>query len=1372
MIIRKGIKKILYFLLFISAITNVISQKNIPEFRHITVNEGLPHTDATSVVQDQSGFVWFSTYSGLCRYDGNEIKNFRSTQFGLHDTYLNRINGMYIDKEKIWLATQGGVIYFNTKKEEFYKPEFKDLDLVNNVFQVLTNNDHLFCVSDGKLLVYKMQSEQYISVPIQTNSGTILSINKIKDKVLVGTTNGLYLFTNNRLVKKETNPKIELISYLGFDKMGNVLIGSDNGFGIMQQSDINKTVVNVEFVQFKQDLKVLGDYSNNYITSIVRSEDQSIWIGTPIGLFRYQNSSGKPEMINCSATLSSIHTNRLFTDNSGNLWVSTFGGGVNFTDLSAKSFNKIQFADQSANYIRAIYNDSEADKLYLGTRTKGLVVYNLNTKQYRFITTQDGLSSNYIRSITKDKKGLIWVGTESGINVISNEKIVKILKNDSQQPSHISDNVIYSLATDVYGQIWAGSWHKGLNRISTINNNKHEIEKYYDDPKGMLSGNKVTSVYADPVRPEVFVSTSKGLDHIFLNNDGSVQKVFHYTGIENSINSLTSNFIWPVIRSDIKTLWVGTIGGGLNKLTLDLKGGYEAKSYTTTDGLASNDVESLQIDNEGKIWIAGKGLSVLDPETNLIIKYDAKDGLQSNIFKIGASFKDVDGRLFFGGVNGLNYFYPDQIKQSDVKIPIAITDVLINNVTASTINGDIEDAISFISELNLRYNQNNLIIRFSALDFANNEKCQYRYKMIGFNENWVIVENKNRFAAYSNLNYGEYKFVLQATNHDGVWMDQTKELKIKITPPWWLSIWAKLFYFVFVIGFLYAIYKYQTDLLKLNQKLEIQELEKKNEDELYQMRLQFFTNISHELRTPLSLIISPIENLIAQKTESDEKSEVYNLIYRNANRLLKLVNELLDFRKAEVGMLKIKASKINLQEFLTEIIYEFEEIASDKDITVIKKLDYPIKTLYADQNVISKIIFNMLSNAFKYTPNNSKVILEICKEPTLSYINQYEIGDQMDKYEYVWIKVADEGIGLDIESLNHIFERFYRVTEEDKDRLPGSGIGLAFVKSLVLAHRGIIKVSSEQGKGTEFLIGLPLGKEYLSKDELFTTEDEYKEFQNPTDPAHSISITDDSKKYKPKLLIVEDNHDMRLFLSEQLSVEYHVLIATDGEKGLELALQEIPDMIISDVMMPHKDGFELTKDLKSNDLTKNIPIILLTAKSSDESLISGSEVGADAYITKPFNLKLLKLTIHNLFEAREKLKSYYTDEIFRSTRGQVVSKRENEFLTKFVQVIENHLDDNNLDVDLICMEVAMSRTKLYSKIQELTGQPVGEFIRKLRLKKAAEILVSQDVTIQEAMDRVGIQSQSYFTKAFKKEFGKTPSRFIHDYDADKEPKKA
>lgn len=1372
MIISNGIKKILYFLLFISAITDVISQKSIPEFRHITVNEGLPHTDATSVVQDQLGFMWFSTYSGLCRYDGNEIKNFRSTQFGLHDTYLNRINGMYNDKDKIWLATQGGIIYFNTKKEEFYKPKFKESDLIDNVFQVLTNNDHLFCVSEGKLLVYKLQSEQYISVPIQTNSGTILSISKIKDTVLVGTTNGLYLFINNQLVKKETNPKIELVSYLGIDNMGNVLIGSDTGFGIIQQSDIDKTVANVEFVQFKQDLKVLGDYNNNYITSIVRSEAQSIWLGTPIGLFRYQNLSGKASIINCSASLSSKHINRLFTDKSGNLWVSTFGGGVNFTDLSAKSFNKIQLSDQSANYIRAIYNDSDAEKLYIGTRTQGLVVFNIKTKQYRYITTKIGLSSNYIRSITKDNRGLIWVGTENGINILNNERVTKILKDNNQQSSNISDNVIYSLTTDVFGQIWAGSWHKGLNRILKKNDNEFEIEKYYEGESGILSGNKVTHVYADPVRPEVFVSTNKGLDHIFLENDGSVQKVFHYKGIDNAKNSLTSNFIWPVVRSDIKTIWVGTIGGGLNKLTLDLKGRYEAKSYTTADGLASNDVESLQIDNEGKIWIAGKGLSVLDPETNQIIKYDAKDGLQSNIFKIGASFKGVDGRLFFGGVNGLNYFYPDQIKQSDAKIPIAITDVLINNVTASTINGDVEDAVPFIDDLNLSYDQNNLIIRFSALDFANNEKCQYRYKMIGFNDEWVIVENKNRFAAYSNLNYGDYKFVLQATNHDGIWMDQTKELKIKITPPWWLSIWAKLFYFVFVGGFLYAIYKYQTDLLKLNQKLEIQELEKKNEDELYQMRLQFFTNISHELRTPLSLIISPIENLIAQKAESDEKSEVYNLIYRNANRLLKLVNELLDFRKAEVGMLKIKASKINLREFLTEIIYEFEEIASDKDITVIKNLDYPLKAIYADQIIISKIIFNMLSNAFKYTPNNSKVILEICKEPILSYSNQYEIGDQIAKYEYIWIKVADEGIGLDIESLNHIFDRFYRVTEEDKDRLPGSGIGLAFVKSLVLAHRGIIKVSSEEGKGTEFLIGLPLGKEYLAKDELITSEDEFKEFQSPQLSTHSISISNDSKKYKPKLLIVEDNQDMRAFLSAQLSAEYHIFIATDGEKGLEMALQEVPDMIISDVMMPHKDGFELTKDLKSSDLTKNIPIILLTAKSSDESLISGSEVGADAYITKPFNLKLLKLTIHNLFDAREKLKSYYTDEIFRSTRGQVVSKRENEFLNKFVQVIENHLDDNNLDVDLICLEVAMSRTKLYSKIQELTGQPVGEFILKQRLKRAAEILVSQDISIQEAMGRVGIQSQSYFTKAFKKEFGKTPSRFIHDYDTDKESKKA
>ena len=569
-------------------------------------------------------------------------------------------------------------------------------------------------------------------------------------------------------------------------------------------------------------------------------------------------------------------------------------------------------------------------------------------------------------------------------------------------------------------------------------------------------------------------------------------------------------------------------------------------------------------------------------------------------------------------------------------------------------------------------------------------------------------------------------------------------------------------------------------LAQLNQKLEIKEIEKTKEDELHQLRMQFFTNISHELRTPLSLILSPTEKLLHEELDKEHKIRLLSLIQRNGIRLMNLVNELLDFRKAEAGMMKLKTREIDLVKYIREIAEEFDELAVEKNILFEKHFgNTPIK-LRIDQNVFGKVIVNLLSNAFKYTPENYKILVEFTDNIELKFKNKYQEGVQNLDLEYQWIRVLDNGIGIQTESLNHVFERFYRVTEEDKDTLPGSGIGLAFVRSLVLVHKGVIMASSEAGKGTEFLIGIPKGNSHLNKDEINSSKDynlddsaiqaiETKQFLIEELENRPFAYKeDDSELRKPKLLVVEDNDELRHFIRDSFMEQYQVIEACDGEEGIGKLKDEFPDIVISDVMMPKMDGFELCKKIKSDIEVSHTPVILLTAKNSDESKISGGEVGADSYITKPFSLKLLQLTIQNILENRKRLKDMYANDIFIEAREMGTTKRDKDFIDFLISIVERNIDNTNLDVELICNEAGMSRTKLYSKIQNLTGQPVGEFIRKIRLKKAAQIIVSEDVSIVEVMERVGIQSQSYFTKAFKKEFGKTPTKFLHDYIVEKE----
>jgi signal transduction histidine kinase/DNA-binding response OmpR family regulator/ligand-binding sensor domain-containing protein len=1353
--------KLFFLVLPVFCSSYLLNDDKISSFRALSVNEGLSHTDATGIIQDNSGFIWISTLAGLDRFDGYEVKNYKFKNFGIQNVYLNRINDINYYNHKIWIASQEGIGYFDCLEYEFNVPQF-DIDVSKLSFTHIKNidNNRFIAISRGKIYYFKKESNLYKVVKLENNLPFVSCMDILANKtIIIGTAKGIYQFDlkNEKITKIANLFSDSSISAISITKNNEILITDNRS---LFSTNISEAFTNNWKITplYNSTVSDGSDFELE-ITQLIKDDQKRVWITTPKGLF-ILNENNVLSKIN-SDILVSAHVHKMFIDKSSTIWISSYGEGVNYLHLYPKMFNTIKLKNKNANYIRAIVSENNG-KVWLGSRRNGLIFYDQNNQEEVTFSLSNGLNSNYIRALLKDSKNRLLVATENGINVIQNNKVIQsITQNDG-----LTNNVIYCLAKDNFNQIWAGSWQQGLN-ILVEENGKYVVkQKLLNTEKDINL--KITSIFSDPQRLEIFVSTTNGLYHYFQNSDGSLKKNHLYRGDNSMENGMNSNFVWPVLRGDANTLWVGTIGGGVNKLTLDLLGGYKAQYITVDQGLPSNDVESMLMDDKGNIWIGGKGLSRINTINNEITNFDAKDGLQSNIFKIGSSHKKIDGTLYFGGVDGVNYFQPDQIKESKIKSKAIISEIAVNNQIVS------QKRIQYSQDndtyyLNISHFENNILIKFASIDYANSDKSSFRYKLSDVHSEWVEVNSKNRFAAFSNLPYGNYSFQLQCTNHDGIWQNNISTLNFKVNPPFWKTIWAKLFYLLFSIFSVYILYKYYIKWSKLNQSLSIKELEKKNEEELHQLRLQFFTNISHELRTPLSLILSPVENLKTQLKGNEDQTNLLNLVHKNAVKLLNLVNELLDFRKAEVGMIKLRTYERNISDFIYQITSEFEEFAEKKGVKLVQNIDFE-KKLWIDPKILTKIITNLLSNAIKYTNTGGVVTVEISESSNLQYNKFVTLGIRNADLQYIWIKIKDTGVGFDNEAMEHLFERFYQSDHSSKNEVPSSGIGLSFVKSLVLAHKGIIKVSSIQNEGSEFLVGLPLGCSHLTAEEIVLIDKEIKEDPQSLEyekeevfESYEEQVTITIENLKPKILIAEDNEDLKTFIVSSLKSDYHLYTAENGLEAYNLSKEFYPDVIISDVMMPVMDGFELCEKVKNDIEISHIPVILLTAKSSDDSKIIGSEAGADIYITKPFSIKFLSLSIQNLLSSRRKIKEMFANDVLVETRELATNKREREFLDEIVKIIEENLDNPNLDVDMLCHRIGISRTKLYTKIQAVTGYPIGEFIRKIRLKKAAYFLMTEDITVLEVMDRVGIQSQSYFTKAFKKEFGKTPAKYVQDH---------
>ncbi len=1369
-------------------------------FEGLTVEQGLSANSILSTLQDSRGFLWIGTMDGLNRYDGYKFTVYKNIIGDSTSISENMIRSMYEDKAgTLWIGTWGGGLNkFDREKEKFthFKHDSTNPNSLSHdaVISICEDNlGYLWVGTGGGLNKLNRKNKQFTHYTYNPDDTSSISDNKIlslykdgNDILWIGTAGGLNKLQLNN--KQETPP--------------------DNNSSVIDNEKSSPT-----FIRYMHNPNDVTSLSNNVVVSIYEDNFGILWIGTHGGgLNKFDRENEKfTRYINepqNGSTISGNNVYSIYEDNSGDLWFGTYGNGLNKFNRATEEFIHYAYDPNNPTSINdnGIFSICQDDCgiLWFGTwgglnnyyKRKNIITYkyipgdpkSLSDNQVSVIfedklgvtwigTVNGGLnrldgkskgfthfihdpnnpysiSNNSINSICEDESGMLWIGTDGGGINKFDRKTNKFYSysSDPDDPSSLSNNQVYQIFADHNGDIWIGARGGGLNKFDKENERFIRYTYNPDDPNGL--GNDLVFAMFEDKRGVFWIGTYGGGLNKFNRETNTFTRYLHSS---DNPTSLSNNNVSKIYEDKKGVLWVGTQGGGLNKFNREKN---QFKHYTQVDGLPNEVIYGILEDDIGNLWIStNNGLSKFNPNTETFRNYDVKDGLQSNEFNMGA-FKSKNGAMYFGGNNGVNVFYPDNIKDNTQIPKIVITDFQLFHrsvpVGYDEFNNRsiLEKSIMETKEIEINYEDNIISFEFTALDFHAPEKNRYAYIMEGFEEDWNYTDASRRFVTYTNLDPGEYYFKVKGSNNDGVWNEEGTSLRIILTPPWWATWWSYILYGVFAIGLFSALTRFYLNRQRLRHQLELEHEHSEKLEEVDQIKSRFFANISHEFRTPLTLILGPSESIITETLDEKTKKKAGS-IKRNANRLLNLINQLLDLSKLEAGRLKLETSFSNIVTFVKGVAMSFESLAERKDIILKVKSSNDEIGLYFDKEKMEKVFTNLLSNAFKFTPGGSKITISVKETENNS----------------VEIKVKDSGIGIPEKELPKLFDRFYQVDNSRTRERGGTGLGLALTKELVELHLGSIKVESEEKKETVVTITLPLGKEHLLPEEIVVvdeTPEEGKILVELEEEGESTSLQVDKPlpeeiaKDKTIILIVEDNAEVRDYIKDSLESEYFIVEATNGEQGLRKAENIIPDLIISDIMMPKMDGNELTRRLKNDERTSHIPIILLTAKSEQESKLEGLETGAEAYLTKPFDTKELQIRIKNLINLRRKLQQKYSSDKIVTTMGELkkVSGLDEKFMKKAMEVIEKHISEETFSIEDFGKEVGMSRMQIHRKLKALTGKSASHYIRSVKLFKAKEMIGKHETTISEIAYSLGFSSPAYFTRCFKEEYGHPPSDLV------------
>lgn len=1389
---------LIYFLCatLISSISH--AQEKRYKFDHLNVEHGLSQSTVNYILKDSQGYIWFATNDGLNRYDGYEFTVYRHNPLDTTSLNDNKVYCIREDaKRNLWIGTPSGLNRYIRKYDRFQRiPSQTTEKKLDNLFVrtiLIDSKQRIWIGSFGSgLSRYDTTINRFILYNPEINGKQVENNNLqnvfsiIEDRKHTlwfgALSKGIYKFS------PETNEAI----FFPFDKQevpnsnaaygkslyesldGNLWVCSE-GDGIYRMNNQSNTFQHYEYETGKNSL------SNNIVKDILEVQPGIFWIATDgggINIFNEKNQSFsylKYDITNQNS-LSSNAIYTIYKDNNI-YWIGTFGGGVSIFDGNKKRFVHHTQNSHNPNGLshKAVLSFCEAQngKIWIGTDGGGLNLFNPKTNRYKHykneINNPYSISSNVITSIVKDSKAGIWIGTYlGGLNYFDKKKQRFIhYKNNPNDSNSLINNNVWTIIEDKDNNLWIGTLG-GLELFDR--KNKKFIHYNYKDEEETFYKYRVTTLLEDS-KGTIWIG-GKGLRILDKENKCIVPLK---KGKEENLQNYDIRALFEDTKNNV---WIGTEGGGLYKYN---RTNNSFKSYTTQNGLPNDAIHEILEDKNGNLWIStNHGISKLNPTKETFRNYDVNDGLQSNQFSYSAALKASDGRMFFGGINGFNTFFPDSIKDNPFKPPIVITNLTILNkpIKIGAEGSPLQKHISETDKITLTHEQSVFTLEFKALNYTSPQKNKYAIKLEGFDKEWIDY-GERRFVSYTNLPPGKYIFKVKGSNNDGVWNREGTSLNIEILPPYWKTLWAYLIYIFILAVMLLSFRRFLLARTQLKNDLKIKDLEKRKIEEVNQLKLRFYTNVSHEFKTPLTLIVGPIEKLLQNEKNNNFVKKQYELINRNAERLLRLINQLMDFRKIETGNMTLLASKNNIVDFLRQIKTAFNDFAERHNIKFEFITDTQVAELWFDTDKLEKVFYNLLSNAFKFTHDYGKITIRLKTNNDESSKSGIRLKNKKNTAKYVTIEVEDTGQGISRERLPKIFDRFYQIQSNSlKTNLEqqGTGIGLALTKSLVELHRGNIEVKSKTGIGTCFTINLPLGNKHLNSSETIKKTDNRQYSRQSdislflkeldTDTNTDIDIKTEEEGFEnetrdalPKILIVEDNADLRAFLRQCLEKKYQVLDAENGKIALEAARTENPDLIISDIMMPEMDGIQFCKEVKQDIEISHIPIILLTALSAEEYKLKGYDTGADDYITKPFNSKILEIRIKNLIEAKKLIYDKIKKDVILQPKDVTLTSTDEIFLKKAVSIVEEQISNSDFDVKQFVSEMGVSRSVLYRKLRAVTDQSANEFIRLIRLKRAAQLLVQNQITIAEVSYSVGFNDPQYFSKCFKKHYAMTPSEY-------------
>lgn len=1386
-----------YLLISICFTSHGFAQKAIKGIRNIKfqpVEGQLSENMVTDIVQDQKGFLWVGTRDGLNRYNGIDFYVYEHIVNDTTSLTSSFVNKLLMDNQgRLWVGTNDGLNLYNEDADNFKQFKYKDVfhdKVIRSLYQDSEENIWVGTERNG-LIAFNLDNNKFKWFKHDKNDPGSLVLDNVqtiiendKGEILVGTFGGgLDILRGNKFIHHKNNPRnpqsissnIVRATFMDYD--GNIWIGTKHGLNKIKDQNGK---IRFEQYPIEEDIEK-NNLVPDVITAIHQDCNGNLWIAVENKGLSVLDPESNTFIKHYTDPLNpnSITSNsiwKIFRDNVCTMWLAPRNQGLIKWDEYQIRFNHhimIPTVNLFNNSDVTCFVEDGDGILWIGTDGGGLNYYDKNTGKYKqYLHDPDdpqSLGSNAVISLFEDSQGNLWVGTwEGGLNLF-NKKTGKFRRyiNDPYDPSTVSSNNIYAIYEDSKKRLWISAYDSGMDLMDRSTGTFRHIKS--DSESDFKSKcNNVIEIFEDSKKNIWLGSTSGGLSKIIDDQDGNIriESYDHIIGHDLLLGSSRINFI---TEDSKKRLWIGTFGGGLSCLNCSDN---KVLTYRKSDGLPSNVVSSVLEDKDGNLWIStSNGISKFDPESEEFNNFFEADGLQSNEFLPGSCLKTKCGELYFGGVNGYNSFYPEQIKENPNIPPIYITNFRIYNepVKPGIENSPIDKYIANTESITLDYNQNVFSFEFSALNYTQAEKNQYAYILEGYDKNWQYC-NTRRNAYYTKVPPGTYSFRVRASNNDGYWNNTGTAVKVIINPPWYKTIWAYFIYFSLAV-LLFIWYRQiliKRERLKGDLKLEHMELVKMQE--LDQVKSDFFANISHELRTPLTLILGPLKSLYNGKQNKDVKESV-NLMIRNAEMLLRLINQLLDFSKIGAGKMKLEASKDDIVAFVKPILYSFESYAEKRHIKLFLNVDKPEIELYFDPDKMEKIMINLISNALKFTPEYGTIQVNLC------YRNEEENDNPENTFKHILIQVQDSGIGIPEEHLDDIFDRFYQVKRGSESKNVGTGIGLSLTKQLVEMHKGKIKVKSKVNKGTVFDVYLLLGKDHLKDDEIVIKKLGKGNYNKPllreSIPLKEVTIEKSIKDIQvsnsqleenkvnsiPKVLIVEDNEDLRSYIASQLPEEFYVIEAKDGNEGLQSAINNEPHLIIMDVMMPGINGYELCNRLKKDNRTCHIPILMLTAKASEESQLKGFEYGADYYMAKPFDAKIFTLNVHNILSSRKAMMNKYAGgQLLTAEPGKIeIDPADKKFFKLAVECVEQNISKSSFGVKELGRELGVSRMQLYRKLKALTGNSANEFIREIRLKRAAQLLEAEQFTITQVMYNVGFNDMYYFRSCFKKKYGVNPS---------------